>query len=140
MEITTEPQTAIEGNNVTLTCWAARYLYTDLQWLNSRNETLNNSSLQLSRYSISLSLHLYNVHQNSTSVYKCQAYKLHGNVELKTVSLIVAGKINYMTVFLLSIFFTDDFLSKQDSHSIHIFFIIFFCYSKKTPMAESKSY
>ncbi|XP_026213474.1 vascular endothelial growth factor receptor kdr-like isoform X2 [Anabas testudineus] len=92
VEITTEPQTAIEGNNVTLTCWAARYLYTDLQWLNSRNETLNNSSLQLSRYSISLSLHLYNVHQNSTSVYKCQAYKLHGNVELKTVSLIVAAR------------------------------------------------
>lgn len=110
MEITTEPQTAIEGDNVTLTCWATRYLYTDLQWLDSSNKTVtsNVSSLQHSHYSISLSLHLHNVHQNSTSGYRCQAYKLNKSAELKTVSLSVAGKKEDMKTaflhFLLMIF------------------------------------
>uniref|UniRef100_A0A3Q3JFP0 receptor protein-tyrosine kinase n=1 Tax=Monopterus albus TaxID=43700 RepID=A0A3Q3JFP0_MONAL len=90
-EITTEPKTAIEGDDVTLTCWATRYLYTDLQWLDSRNQTItsNVSSVQASRYSISRSLHLYNVSKTSTTGYKCQAHKLHKNVVLKTASLTV---------------------------------------------------
>uniref|UniRef100_A0A7N9ALM5 receptor protein-tyrosine kinase n=1 Tax=Mastacembelus armatus TaxID=205130 RepID=A0A7N9ALM5_9TELE len=89
-EITIEPQRAIEGDDVILTCRAARYLYTDLQWLDFRNQTItsNVSSLHFSRYSISLSLHLYNVSQNSTAGYKCKAYKLHKRVELKPTSLI----------------------------------------------------
>lgn len=93
-EITTEPQAAIEGDNVTLTCRAARYLYTDLQWLDSFNQTItsNVSSLQLSNYSISLSLRLNNVSQNSTRGYKCQAYKLRKRVELKRASLIVEAR------------------------------------------------
>uniref|UniRef100_A0A7N8YE45 receptor protein-tyrosine kinase n=1 Tax=Mastacembelus armatus TaxID=205130 RepID=A0A7N8YE45_9TELE len=93
-EITIEPQRAIEGDDVILTCRAARYLYTDLQWLDFRNQTItsNVSSLHFSRYSISLSLHLYNVSQNSTAGYKCKAYKLHKRVELKPTSLIVAAK------------------------------------------------
>ncbi|XP_042348714.1 vascular endothelial growth factor receptor kdr-like isoform X2 [Plectropomus leopardus] len=90
-EITIEPQSAIEGDDVTLTCRAARYLYTYLQWLDSRNRTItsNVSSLQLSRYSISLSLHLHNVSQNSTAGFKCQAHKLHKRVELKTAAVVV---------------------------------------------------
>ncbi|XP_008302028.1 vascular endothelial growth factor receptor kdr-like isoform X2 [Stegastes partitus] len=93
-EITTEPHTAIEGNDITLTCRATRYLYTDLQWLDSRNQTVtsNVSSLQLSRYSISLSLYLHNVSQNSTAGYKCQAYKLHKRVEVKTAALTVVAR------------------------------------------------
>ncbi|XP_068571109.1 vascular endothelial growth factor receptor kdr-like [Cebidichthys violaceus] len=90
-EITIEPRAPIEGDDVTLTCWAARYLYKDLHWLDSRNQTItsNVSSLQISRYSISLSLRLHNVSQISTTGYKCQAYKLHKRVELKTAALFV---------------------------------------------------
>lgn len=90
-EITIEPRAAIEGDDVNLTCWAARYLYKDLHWLDSRNQTItsNVSSLHISTYSISLSLHLHNVSQISTSGYKCQAYKLHKKVELKTAALVV---------------------------------------------------
>ncbi|XP_034739534.1 vascular endothelial growth factor receptor kdr-like isoform X1 [Etheostoma cragini] len=90
-EITTKPRTAIEGDDVILTCRATRYLYTYLQWLDSRNQTItsNVSSLQLSRNSISISLHLHNVSQNSNKGYKCQAYKLYKRVELKTAELIV---------------------------------------------------
>lgn len=94
-EITIQPQAAIEGDDITLTCRAARYLYTDLQWLDSLNQTIasNVSGLQLSRYSISISLQLHNVTQNSAMGYKCQAYKLHRRVELKSVALTVEGKL-----------------------------------------------
>lgn len=94
-EITIEPREAIEGDDVNLTCRASRYLYTDLLWLDSRNQliTSNVSTLQLSRYSISLSLNLHNVSQNSTTGYKCQAYKLREKVEIKTAELIVDGKL-----------------------------------------------
>ncbi|KAM6923554.1 vascular endothelial growth factor receptor kdr-like [Xenentodon cancila] len=90
-EVTIEPMKAIEGDNVTLTCRATRYLYTNLQWLDSRNQTVTSSvsSVQLSQYSITLSLYLHNVSQNSTTGYKCQAYKLHKRAELKTAALIV---------------------------------------------------
>ncbi|XP_035525018.1 vascular endothelial growth factor receptor kdr-like [Morone saxatilis] len=93
-EFTIEPQTAIEGYDVNLTCRAARYLYTDLQWLDSLNQTItsNVSSLQLSPYSISLSLHLHNVSQNRTAGYKCQAYKFHKRIELKKVALTVDAR------------------------------------------------
>uniref|UniRef100_A0A8C9YTP2 receptor protein-tyrosine kinase n=1 Tax=Sander lucioperca TaxID=283035 RepID=A0A8C9YTP2_SANLU len=93
-EITTKPWTAIEGDDVILTCRATRYLYTDLRWLDSRNQmiTSNVSSLQLSNNSISISLRLHNVSQNSNTGYKCQAYKLHKRVKLKTSELTVDGK------------------------------------------------
>lgn len=93
-EVTVEPQTAIEGDDVILTCWATRYLYTDLQWLDSRDQVITSdvSSLQLSRYSISLSLHLHNVSQNSTAGFKCQAYNLYKRVDIKTARLIVEGE------------------------------------------------
>ncbi|CAB1454018.1 unnamed protein product [Pleuronectes platessa] len=93
-EVTTEPRKAIEGDDVTLTCRAARYLYTDLRWLDSKNQTVtvNVSSLRLSRYSISLALHLHNVSKNSTAGYQCQAYKLHERIELKKAALIVDAR------------------------------------------------
>ncbi|XP_030594896.1 vascular endothelial growth factor receptor kdr-like [Archocentrus centrarchus] len=93
-EISIEPQKAIEGNNVTLTCRATRYLYTDLQWLDSRNQTItsNVSSLQFSRYSILISLYLHSVSQNSTAGYKCQAYKVNKKHELKKVALTVDAR------------------------------------------------
>ncbi|XP_076595500.1 vascular endothelial growth factor receptor kdr-like [Chaetodon auriga] len=93
-EFTIQPRAAIEGNDVNLTCRAARYVYTDLQWLDSLNQTVtsNVSSLQLSHYSISLSLHLHNVSQKSTAGYKCQAYKVHKGVEFKRAALTVDAR------------------------------------------------
>uniref|UniRef100_A0A8C6WFI2 receptor protein-tyrosine kinase n=1 Tax=Neogobius melanostomus TaxID=47308 RepID=A0A8C6WFI2_9GOBI len=77
-EIAVMAESVIEGNDALLTCRAARYLYTDLQWLDARNETIasNMSTLQTSPYSISRSLHLYNVSQNSSRGYKCQGHKM----------------------------------------------------------------
>lgn len=92
-EITIHPRAAVEGDDVTLTCRAVRYLYTDLQWLDSLNQTVTSgvSALQLSRYSISLSLQLYNVTKNSTAGYKCQPYKLHRRAALKSATLAIEG-------------------------------------------------
>uniref|UniRef100_A0A3B4AYX6 receptor protein-tyrosine kinase n=1 Tax=Periophthalmus magnuspinnatus TaxID=409849 RepID=A0A3B4AYX6_9GOBI len=84
----------IEGDDTVLTCQAARYLYTDLQWLDSRNQTItsNVSTLETSTYSISRSFHLYNVSRNSSSGYKCLGHKVHNKAVLKTANLNVAGK------------------------------------------------
>ena len=94
-EISIQPQAAIEGDDITLTCQAARYLYTGLQWLDFWNRTIPSkaSTLLLGNHSISLSLRLHNVTQNSTTGYKCQAYKLHRRAELKNAALIVDGKL-----------------------------------------------
>lgn len=92
--IAIKPRTAIVGDNVILTCRASRYLYTDLQWLDSRNQTVTSSvsSLKFSNYSISRSLHLHNVSKNSTTGYKCEAYKFNNRSELKTAALSMNGK------------------------------------------------
>ncbi|XP_033993630.1 vascular endothelial growth factor receptor kdr-like [Trematomus bernacchii] len=90
-EIAIEPRAVVEGDDVNLTCRATRYLYTDLQWLDSRNETIttNVSSIQIGNYSISLSLRLHNVSQISTAGYRCQAYKLYKGVQLRDAALTV---------------------------------------------------
>uniref|UniRef100_A0AAQ4QDH0 receptor protein-tyrosine kinase n=1 Tax=Gasterosteus aculeatus aculeatus TaxID=481459 RepID=A0AAQ4QDH0_GASAC len=90
-QMTITPRAAIEGDDVTLTCRAARYVYTHLRWLDSRNQTVaaNVSRLQIAGYSISLSLLLRNVSRISTAGYKCQAYKPDKRVELKTAALFV---------------------------------------------------
>lgn len=91
-EVTIEPRTAVEGDDITLTCQAVRYLYTELLWLDSLNQTVTSGvSLQLGRYSISRSLKLYNVTKNSTAGYKCQPYKLHKKAEAKIAALSVEG-------------------------------------------------
>lgn len=84
----------IEGNDVVLTCRATRYLYTDLQWLDSRNQTIasNMSTLQISTHSISRSLHLYNVSQTSSSGYKCQCYRMDNKTVLKSAIFDVAER------------------------------------------------
>ncbi|KAK7922469.1 hypothetical protein WMY93_009371 [Mugilogobius chulae] len=93
-EIATWSPTVIEGNNVVLECWAARYLYTDLKWLDSRNQTItsNVSALQTSTYNISRSLHLYNVSRNSSNTYTCQGLKVHNKTVLKNAFLNVAER------------------------------------------------
>ncbi|XP_020779045.2 vascular endothelial growth factor receptor kdr-like isoform X2 [Boleophthalmus pectinirostris] len=84
----------IEGDDAVLTCRATRYLYTDLQWLDSRNHTVtsNVSTLETSTYSISRSLRLYNVSRNSSRGYKCQGHKVHNKAVLKTANLNVAER------------------------------------------------
>ncbi|KAM9376655.1 vascular endothelial growth factor receptor kdr-like isoform 2-T2 [Pholidichthys leucotaenia] len=93
-EIVVEPHKAIIGDDVRLTCRATRYLYTDLQWLDSRNQTVtsNVSTLQLNRYSISLSLVLHNVSEKNTAGYKCKAVKLHERVKLRNAALILEAR------------------------------------------------
>lgn len=94
--MTITPRAAIEGDDVTLTCRAARYVYTHLRWLDSRNQTVaaNVSRLQIAGYSISLSLLLRNVSRISTAGYKCQAYMPDKRVELKTAALFVDGEFS----------------------------------------------
>lgn len=97
-EIAIEPRAVVEGDNVNLTCRATRYLYTHLQWLDSRNETIttNVSSIQIGNYSISLSLRLHNVSQMSTAGYRCQAHKLYKGVQLRDAALTVDGEFKKM--------------------------------------------
>ncbi|XP_058505740.1 vascular endothelial growth factor receptor kdr-like [Solea solea] len=93
-EFTIEPRRAVEGYDITLTCRAARYLYTELQWMDSTNKTIttNVSDLQLTPFSISLSLHLHNVSKNSAAGYKCRAQKLQERVELRPAALTVDAR------------------------------------------------
>ncbi|XP_055080692.1 vascular endothelial growth factor receptor kdr-like isoform X2 [Periophthalmus magnuspinnatus] len=93
-EIAVLSPSVIEGDDTVLTCQAARYLYTDLQWLDSRNQTItsNVSTLETSTYSISRSFHLYNVSRNSSSGYKCLGHKVHNKAVLKTANLNVAER------------------------------------------------
>lgn len=93
-EIAVLAESVIEGDDAVLTCRATRYLYTDLQWLDSRNQTIasNMSTLQTSTYSISRSLYLHNVSQNSSRGYKCLGHKIHKKAVLKTATLAVAER------------------------------------------------
>lgn len=93
-EIAVITQTVIEGDDAVVTCSAARYLYTDLCWLDSSNQTItsNVSGLQINTYSISRSLHLYNISRNSSTGYKCQGHKIHGKVVLKNALLNVSER------------------------------------------------
>lgn len=93
-EIPVVVEPVIEGNDAVLTCRAARFLYTDFQWLDSRNQTIasNMSTLQTSNYSISSSLHLHNVSLSSSREYKCEGHKMHKKTVLKTVKLNIAQR------------------------------------------------
>jgi len=91
-----EPQTAIEGENTTLTCRATRYLYSELQWLDAQNRTVtdNVSPPRLGPYSVSLTMMLRNVSRdNGTSPYRCGARnRASRKLVHKTVVLNVDGK------------------------------------------------
>lgn len=93
--ITIQPSTAIEGDDITLTCQAARYFFTTIQWLDSFNRTVttNLSSLQVEEHSISQSLRLHSVSPNNTRGYKCQARQFNNKVELMNAALIVDGRL-----------------------------------------------
>lgn len=122
-EISIQPSSAIEGDNITLTCQAARYLYTTLQWLDSFNRTItsNPSGLQLGEHSISRSLQLHSVSPNVTRGYTCLAHRYHGRVELKKAALTVDGG------FAESPFSESGFEDPRQSHNSSIAAIFAFC-------------
>ncbi|XP_038159897.1 vascular endothelial growth factor receptor kdr-like isoform X1 [Cyprinodon tularosa] len=92
-EVSIQPGSAIEGEDVNLTCRATRFLYTGIQWLDSNNETIttNLSNLKINHYSISSSLNLHSVSLNSTSGYQCHAFRKHSprQSKVKKVALVV---------------------------------------------------
>ncbi|CAL8356421.1 unnamed protein product [Merluccius merluccius] len=94
--ITIEPKTAIEGEDITLTCRATRYLYSELQWFDPQNRTItsNVSGGRLGPYSISLALTLHNVSRDSlTPTYRCSAYNhITNKLTHKTFVLNVDGR------------------------------------------------
>ncbi|KAJ8015680.1 hypothetical protein DPEC_G00028620 [Dallia pectoralis] len=82
--LTIKPQTAIAGDDVTLTCRGTRYLYTDLQLYDPQNGTIN-ATLEFSRYSVSASLSLHNVSAGNTAGYRCWARNhLHRRVMVES--------------------------------------------------------
>nr|XP_057909086.1 vascular endothelial growth factor receptor kdr-like [Doryrhamphus excisus]XP_057909093.1 vascular endothelial growth factor receptor kdr-like [Doryrhamphus excisus] len=94
--ISIHPPSALERDDITLTCRASRYIYTDLQWLDSGNRTVtsNVSALQLGLYSISLSLHVGNVQRNSTAGFKCRAFRQQDKAEVKMAAVNVTARMH----------------------------------------------
>uniref|UniRef100_A0A8C9TEJ8 receptor protein-tyrosine kinase n=1 Tax=Scleropages formosus TaxID=113540 RepID=A0A8C9TEJ8_SCLFO len=70
-----EPQKAIEGDDINMTCRGTRYLYTEMKWVDPVNHTVPNSNvtLHMGRHSISLSLTLRNVSHTDAKGYSCHA-------------------------------------------------------------------
>ncbi|KAI1898087.1 hypothetical protein AGOR_G00068730 [Albula goreensis] len=88
--IETRPRTVIEGDDITLTCRATRYLFTELHWYDSQNQTVpaGKTTLHLEPHSIALSMQLHNVSHLSAEGYECRALNSHtGRLVRKTAML-----------------------------------------------------
>ncbi|MCJ8734048.1 hypothetical protein PDJAM_G00230930 [Pangasius djambal] len=82
-----KPLTAIEGDDITLICQGTRFLYDRLSWYDSQSRLVqNDSSIQISPYSVSLTLRLKNVSRNHTNGYECRAINLNTKKEVNTTS------------------------------------------------------
>lgn len=90
-----KPLTATEGDDVTLICHGTRFLYDTLSWYDSQSHQVQgDSSIQISPYSVSLSLRLKNVSRNNTNGYECRAVNLITKSVVNTTSnLIIDGKL-----------------------------------------------
>ncbi|KAK3563813.1 hypothetical protein QTP86_002759 [Hemibagrus guttatus] len=88
-----KPLKATEGDDVTLTCQGTRFLYDRLSWYDSQGYPVqSNSSIQISQYSVSLSLRLKNVSRQHTNGYECRAINLNTkSVVNATSNLIIDG-------------------------------------------------
>lgn len=86
-----EPMKAIEGDDVTLTCRGARFLYDRLRWYDPQNRLVHDGSFtqRVGLYSVSLSLQLKNVSKSNTAGYQCRAVCLSSNKEAHTNSTLV---------------------------------------------------
>nr|XP_015207223.1 PREDICTED: vascular endothelial growth factor receptor kdr-like [Lepisosteus oculatus] len=71
--------TAVEGNDVNLTCQVTRYLYTDMKWYDPRNRTVPASSttVDYGPYSVSLSITVKNVSRGDAEGYRCTAFNTY---------------------------------------------------------------
>ncbi|KAJ8255109.1 hypothetical protein GJAV_G00201010 [Gymnothorax javanicus] len=85
-----KPHRAIEGDDVTLTCRATRYLYSRLRWYDPQNRTvpMEKTSLHLAPHSIALSLRLKNVSRASAKGYDCVAFNNHTQKEVRKMSML----------------------------------------------------
>ncbi|XP_053486492.1 vascular endothelial growth factor receptor kdr-like [Ictalurus furcatus] len=85
-----KPLTATEGDDVTLICQGTRFLYDRLSWHDSQGRLVQgDSSIQISPYSVSLSLRLKNVSRNHTNDYECRAINLNTKTEVNTMSNLI---------------------------------------------------
>ncbi|KAB5571233.1 hypothetical protein PHYPO_G00222690 [Pangasianodon hypophthalmus] len=85
-----KPLTAIEGDDITLICQGTRFLYDRLSWYDSQSRLVqSDSSIQISPYSVTLSLRLKNVSRNHTNGYECRAINLNTKNEVNTTSNLI---------------------------------------------------
>ncbi|XP_047658234.1 vascular endothelial growth factor receptor kdr-like isoform X2 [Tachysurus fulvidraco] len=85
-----KPMRASEGDDVTLICHGTRFLYDSLSWYGSQSHQVQgDSSIQISPYSVSLSLRLKNVSRNNTNGYECRAVNLITKSVVNTTSNLI---------------------------------------------------
>ncbi|KAM6413509.1 vascular endothelial growth factor receptor kdr-like isoform 2-T2 [Rhynochetos jubatus] len=80
----TDPQvTTIVGNDVRLTCWASKYIYSHLGWYYPSSEAALSESVvrKTDQYSISLTLVITNVTKEQSGLYKCRAQNQHNSTD-----------------------------------------------------------
>ncbi|KAG5263347.1 hypothetical protein AALO_G00263860 [Alosa alosa] len=83
------PDTAIEGSDVTLTCRATRYLYSNAHWYDAFNRTILGIEEQNRLYT-SVSIMVQNVSRNFTEEYHCRALNLFTGKEIqKSAALVI---------------------------------------------------
>ncbi|XP_029458469.1 vascular endothelial growth factor receptor 1 isoform X2 [Rhinatrema bivittatum] len=90
---------AMEGNDVTLSCLANKYLYTDVTWLlmgTVDNQTIHHNSSRNSfveEYSLRLTLNIRNATQEDSGTYACKARNIYtGEEVLQQKELIIRAQ------------------------------------------------
>ncbi|KAF5889024.1 vascular endothelial growth factor receptor kdr-like, partial [Clarias magur] len=85
-----QPLIATEGDDVTLICQGTRFLYDRLSWYDSQHRLVqDHTHMQISPYSVSLSLRLKNVSRNHTNGYGCRAFNHYTGTEVNTTSKLI---------------------------------------------------
>lgn len=122
-QVALDPISAIEGDDITLTCRATRYLYTGLEWFDPQNRSVAaEREVQLSSYGIELPLTVHNVTRNHTAGYQCRARNHQNKVTSKT-SVLTVDERKYPW---LSQNMTDQDVNSSSTLTL-------FCYAKGVP-------
>lgn len=101
-----EPLTAVEGDDITLTCRGTRYLYDRLNWYDPLGHMVpsGETTLQIEPYAISLSIKLANVSRNQTQGYTCLALNMNSNKVVNTTSaLTIDGEFHLPGTIIFTI-------------------------------------
>ncbi|XP_062380357.1 vascular endothelial growth factor receptor kdr-like [Sardina pilchardus] len=85
------PDTAIEGSDVTLTCRATRYLYSNAHWYDAFNRTVLGTE-DRDRLYTSVSIMVQNVSSNFTDEYHCRALNLFTGKEIQKSAVLVINE------------------------------------------------